>query len=121
MRSNYVYLSFAVMSCLFCACHNSTIIEPKGEEENIVSPQNANTKEPTIFGEANLSEGTAITNACENLQAEYALLIEKINGSKDNKQLISELIAWTKKPSHLNCLDSDLVYNAQIERLNETL
>ena len=119
MKSNYSYISVIVLSCLFCACQNGTI-ENKVETMDMPT-QEAALENDSIFSEVKPGNSSSLSNACEKLQSEYTLLIEKINDNKEDKQLISQLIEWTKKPSHLNCLNSDLVYNAQIEKLNETL
>lgn len=120
MKSNYIYLGLLCTSCFFCNCQNASVV-PKDKAKTIETAQNLIKEESSVFVDDVLVESTTLTNACEQLQKDYAVLINKINDNKGDRQLISELIAWTKKPSHLDCLDSDLAYNAQVEKLNETL
>ena len=63
----------------------------------------------------------AVTSPCESLGIQYNDLIKRISSDKKNKQLITELVAWTKNPSHLRCLENDHAYNLLVEQLHDLL
>lgn len=116
-----------MMLILFSNCKNSstTTSDVPEKEKQIVTSKNEidGAKKSSFIDESQeiVHETPILSDICGTLKTDYALLIDKINNHKEDKELISELIAWTKEPNHLDCLENNQQYNSFIEELNATL
>jgi len=108
------FLALIVIVVLFTQCKDSSTDEPSP-----VVLEETSTVE--ILFNNDISEQTTISSVCEKLGKQYESLIAQLNRDKENKQLITELVDWTKNPAHLKCLENDEAYNKWIEELNQLL
>lgn len=102
----------------------SFLIQCKNIDSNTNTPPHNTDLEVALTADMlveEIVEPAKLTGTCETLKDEYARLITTIVKNKSDKQLIGELIDWTKKPQHLRCLEGDLAYNQLVEKLNEQL
>lgn len=121
MKARYLTIISCSLITLFCIqCKNaSTSVELKQKEldKNKISVE-------AVFNDSQIideSQSSKLSKVCLNLKEEYSELIHNMIANTDDDKLLQELIAWTKKPNHLYCLETYQAYNAFVEELNNTL
>lgn len=127
MKNTFIPVCLLIAFIVISACRQDTgesdIVHNAKKEVNLFTEvDNEIAQANTSEDRQSLSQETSpLSNMCSNLKNEYASLISQINEHKEDKNLITELIAWTKDPSHLECLETNQQYNSFIEELNGSL